>query len=39
MRASDLPLFYNAVDILERNLPERADKVAACWLPRCSRLF
>lgn len=28
MRASDLPLHYNAVDILERNLPERADKVA-----------
>lgn len=28
MRATDLPLHYNAVDILERNLPERADKVA-----------
>ncbi len=28
MRASDLPLYYNAVDILERNLPERADKTA-----------
>jgi len=28
MRASDLPLHYNAVDILERNLAERADKVA-----------
>ncbi len=28
MRALDLPLYYNAVDILERNLPERADKVA-----------
>lgn len=28
MRASDLPLYYNAVDILERNLATRADKVA-----------
>ena len=28
MQASDLPLYYNAVDILERNLAERADKVA-----------
>ena len=28
MRANDLPLYYNAVDILERNLPHRADKVA-----------
>ena len=28
MRASDLPLHYNAVDILERNLPGRADKIA-----------
>lgn len=28
MKASDLPLYYNAVDILERNLPARADKVA-----------
>jgi benzoate-CoA ligase family protein len=28
MRASDLPLYYNAVDILERNLAARADKVA-----------
>jgi benzoate-CoA ligase family protein len=28
MRAADLPLHYNAVDILERNLAERADKVA-----------
>ncbi len=28
MKASDLPLYYNAVDILEHNLPERADKVA-----------
>jgi benzoate-CoA ligase family protein len=28
MRAADLPLYYNAVDILERNLPQRADKVA-----------
>ncbi|MCB0215634.1 MAG: benzoate-CoA ligase family protein [Chloroflexi bacterium] len=30
MRADDLPLYYNAVDILERNLPERADKIALC---------
>ncbi len=28
LRASDLPINYNAVDILERNLPDRADKVA-----------
>lgn len=28
MRASDLPLYYNAVDILEHNLEKRADKVA-----------
>ena len=28
LRAADLPLDYNAVDILERNLPARADKVA-----------
>lgn len=28
MRASDLPQYYNAVDILEHNLEERADKVA-----------
>ncbi len=28
MKASDLPLYYNAVDILERNLPDRAEKVA-----------
>jgi benzoate-CoA ligase family protein len=28
LSAADLPLAYNAVDILERNLPERADKVA-----------
>jgi len=27
-RAADVPLFYNAVDILERNLVSRADKVA-----------
>ena len=27
MRATDLPLYYNAVDILERNLVKRADKV------------
>ncbi|RME43974.1 MAG: benzoate-CoA ligase family protein [Chloroflexi bacterium] len=34
MRASDLPLYYNAVDILERNLPARADKVALYSLER-----
>ncbi|HEX6385134.1 MAG TPA: benzoate-CoA ligase family protein [Anaerolineae bacterium] len=28
MRAEDLPLYYNAVEILEHNLAERADKVA-----------
>ena len=28
MNAAELPLYYNAVDILERNLPTRADKVA-----------
>ena len=28
MKAADLPLTYNAVDILERNLPARADKTA-----------
>ncbi len=28
MRASDLPLSYNAAEILERNLPERASKTA-----------
>jgi benzoate-CoA ligase family protein len=28
MRAADLPLYYNAADILERNLSARADKVA-----------
>src|SRR3990172_4434703 len=27
-KASEVPLHYNAVDILERNLAERADKVA-----------
>ena len=28
MKAADLPLDYNAVDILERNLAARADKYA-----------
>ncbi len=28
LRAANLPTYYNAVDILERNLPARADKVA-----------
>ena len=27
-RAADVPLYYNAVDVLERNLPTQADKVA-----------
>ena len=27
-KASEVPLYYNAVDILERNLAERADKIA-----------
>ncbi|MCL4871734.1 MAG: benzoate-CoA ligase family protein [Anaerolineae bacterium] len=30
MYAADLPLFYNAVDILEHNLAKRADKIALC---------
>ena len=34
MKASDLPKYYNAVDILERNLPERADKVALYSMER-----
>lgn len=28
MKAADLPLYYNAVDILEHNLKDRADKTA-----------
>ena len=28
LKAADLPPYYNAVDILERNLAERADKLA-----------
>ena len=28
MKATDLPEYYNACDLLERNLPERAQKVA-----------
>ncbi|MDX1663705.1 MAG: benzoate-CoA ligase family protein [Candidatus Promineifilaceae bacterium] len=28
MRASELPLYYNAVEILEHNLPKRAEKMA-----------
>src|SRR3972149_2334972 len=27
-KASEVPLYYNAVEILERNLSERADKIA-----------
>jgi benzoate-CoA ligase family protein len=34
MRAADLPLYYNAVDILERNLPAWANKVALYSLER-----
>lgn len=34
MRAADLPLYYNAVDILERNLAERANKAALYSLER-----
>jgi len=34
MKAADLPLDYNAVDILERNLAARADKVALYSLER-----
>ena len=36
MRAADLPRYYNAVDILERNLAERADKIALYSLDRKS---
>lgn len=35
MRATDLPLDYNAVDVLERNLATRADKVALYSSARC----
>ena len=28
MKAADIPLYYNAVDILERNLADRANKIA-----------
>ena len=34
MKAANLPLHYNAVDILERNLAERAEKVALYSLER-----
>jgi benzoate-CoA ligase family protein len=34
MHASDLPLIYNAVDILEHNLPARANKTALFSLER-----
>ena len=34
MKASDLPLYYNAVDILEHNLEERSDKQALFSDPR-----
>ncbi|MFQ5399265.1 MAG: benzoate-CoA ligase family protein [Anaerolineae bacterium] len=38
MRASDIPLYYNAVEILEHNLPDRADKVAL-FTPACNMTF
>ncbi len=34
MKAADLPLYYNAVDILEHNLTARADKTALCSFER-----
>ncbi len=34
MKLDDLPLHYNAIDILEHNLVERADKVALYSLER-----
>ncbi len=34
LKANDLPLYYNAADILDRNLPARADKVALYSLER-----
>ena len=34
MKAADLPRYYNAVDILERNLPARRDKIALFSLAR-----
>ncbi len=34
MKAADLPLYYNAVDILERNLESRGEKVALYSLER-----
>ena len=33
-RAADIPLAYNAVDVVERNLVARADKVALCSAAR-----
>ena len=35
MRAADLPESYNAADLLERNLPQWADKVALYSSDRC----
>ncbi len=34
MKAADLPRYYNAVDILERNLPERRDQLALYSIER-----
>ncbi len=28
LKATDLPLYYNAADILDHNLPDRANKVS-----------
>lgn len=38
MKAADLPRYYNAVDILERNLPERGNQVALYSL-ECEMTF
>jgi benzoate-CoA ligase family protein len=38
MKAADLPLYYNAVDILERNLGSHPDKVAL-YSPDCEMTF
>lgn len=35
MKAADVPNFYNAADLLERNLAERGDKVALYSSARC----
>ena len=35
MQSTDLPLYYNAIDILERNLSARRDKIALYSLAQC----